>query len=52
MKLQILDIIQNGKLDYKMEYDVQSGIYFGLMILAIIFVYALFQALTRSLVGA
>lgn len=49
--LEIIEKLRSGKLPYRYDYNKQSGLYFGLAILAVIFVYALAQSITARLVG-
>lgn len=49
--LEIIDRLKSGKIPYRYDYDKESGLYFGLAILAVIFIYALAQSLTARLVG-
>lgn len=54
MNLQVLEIIERiktGKIPYRYEFDVQSGIYFALAIVAVIFIYAFAQAATSRLLS-
>jgi hypothetical protein len=41
--------IKTGKIPYRYEYDIWSGLYFGLAILFVIFLYAAAQAVTQKL---
>lgn len=51
MNEQVLQMIQSGTVPYKYEVDPKTGLYFGLAVLAVIFVFALSQSITRRLVG-
>lgn len=51
MSPEIIDILRTGRVPYRYEYDAASALYFGLAVLAIIFVFNLVQAFTRRLIG-
>lgn len=45
----IQEAIKTGKFPYRYEYDVVSGVYFGVAILFVIFVFALSNNVTKKL---
>lgn len=49
--LEIIEKLKSGKIPYRYEVDKMSALYFGLTIMAIIFVYAFAKAFTARLVG-
>ncbi|MBL7798016.1 MAG: hypothetical protein JNJ90_16105 [Saprospiraceae bacterium] len=51
MNQDVLDMIAGGKLPYRYEADTKSALYFGLLILVIVFLYAIAEGLTRRFIG-
>lgn len=41
--------IKTGKFPYRYEYDILSGIYFGVAVMFVIFVFALANNITKNL---
>lgn len=52
MNEQVLQLIQTGKIPYRYEADPKTGLYFGLLVLVVVVVFAFAQSITRRLVGA
>ena len=51
MNQEVLDMIASGKVPYRYETDTASLVYFGLLILVIVFLYAIAEGLTRRFIG-
>lgn len=51
MSPELINILRTGTVPYRYEFDAESALYFGLAVLAIIFIFNLVQALTYRLVG-
>lgn len=51
MNEELMQALRTGKIPYRYEYDTASALYFAGAIVAVAFVYALAQAVTRKLVG-
>ena len=51
MNEELLQVIRTGKVPYRYEYDTASALYFAGAIVAVAFVYARAQSITRRLVG-
>lgn len=45
------NLVETGTIPYRYEYDSKSGLYFGLAILAVIFVYAITFLVTKKIIG-
>jgi hypothetical protein len=45
------EAFKTGKIPYRYEYDIWSGVYFGIVILIITFVFTLSSAITRRAIG-
>ncbi len=45
------EALRTGKIPYTYTYDLWSGVYFGLAVLAVVVTYALAQSLTRRAIG-
>lgn len=45
------EAFKTGKIPFRYEYDIWSGIYFGVAILIITFVFTLASAITRRAIG-
>ena len=51
MNQEVLDMIASGKVPYRYEADKASALYFGFVILLIVFIYAIAEGLTRRFIG-
>ena len=51
MNQEVIDMIASGQIPYRYETDTESALYFGLLILLIVFVYAIAEGLTRRFIG-
>ncbi|MCK6692132.1 MAG: hypothetical protein L6Q97_08520 [Thermoanaerobaculia bacterium] len=51
MNQEVLDMIASGQVPYRYEADTASALYFGLLILLIVFAYAIAEGLTRRFIG-
>ena len=51
MNQEVIDMIASGKVPYRYEADTASALYFGFVILLIVFIYAIAEGLTRRFIG-
>jgi len=51
MNQEVLDMLAKGQVPYRYEADTESLVYFGLLILVIVFLYAIAEGLTRRFIG-
>ena len=51
MNQEVLDMIASGQVPYRYETDTETALYFGLLILVIVFAYAIAEGLTRRFIG-
>ena len=51
MNQEVIDMIANGKVPYRYEADTESALYFALVVLLILFAYAIAEGLTRRFIG-
>ena len=51
MNQEVLDMIASGKVPYRYEADTESALYFALIVLLIVFAYAIVEGLTRKFIG-
>lgn len=50
MNQDVFDMIASGKVPYRYEADTASALYFGCVILLIVFIYAIAEGLTRRFI--
>ena len=51
MNQDVLDMIASGQVPYRYEADTESALYFALVVLLVVFAYAIAEGLTRKFIG-